>query len=124
SPMKTTFTITLPLVAPAIISGALLVFIQSLEIFAIPAAIGVPGGIYVVVTEIYQAIQDLPPSYSEAAALSVPLLIVCGVALWLQNFAVGRGKSFSTVGGKAYRSKLVQLGPWRWVALGAATLYF
>ncbi len=120
SPRRTTLTITLPLMMPAILSGALLVFIQSLEIFAIPATIGVPAGIYVFVTQIYQLIQELPPNYGEAAALSVPVLAICGLALLLQNRLLGRGKSYATVAGKALRPQRIHLGAMRYVALGYA----
>lgn len=122
-PLRTTLTITLPLAAPAIASGALLVFIQSLEIFAIPAAIGSPGGIYVFVTQIYQLLLGIPPRFDQAAALSLPLLIVCALALWLQLKVMGKNRSFTTVGGKSFRPKLVALGPLKWLALAYVGLY-
>lgn len=122
-PVSTTLRVTLPLMAPAIISGALLVLIQSLEVFAIPATIGTPAGIYVFVTQIYQLIGDLPPNYSEAAALSLPLLIVCGLALAFQTRLLGKGRSYATVGGKAIRPQLIQLGGWRYVTLAYALAY-
>src|SRR5262249_2728954 len=42
-PVRTLFTITFPLIAPAIISGMLLSFIVMLGIYGIPAVLGAPG---------------------------------------------------------------------------------
>ena len=123
SPFETTLRVTLPLMAPAIMSGALLVFIQSLEIFAIPAAIGSPGGIYVFVTQIYQLLLGIPPKFGEAAALSIPLLFVAAFALWLQLRATGKGRSYATVGGKSFRPKLLELGKAKYLALGFVLFY-
>jgi ABC-type spermidine/putrescine transport system permease subunit I len=39
------FTVTFPLIAPAIISGMLLSFIVMLGIYGIPAVLGTPGDI-------------------------------------------------------------------------------
>jgi len=122
-PVRTTLTITLPLASPAIASGALLVFIQSLEILAIPAAIGSPGGHYVFVTQIYQLLLGLPPKFDHAAALSLPLLLVCALALWLQLKVMGKDRAYTTVGGKSFRPKPVELGAFKWVALAYTGLY-
>ena len=123
NPIKTTFLITIPLAMPAILSGALLVFIQAIGSFAIPAAIGMPGRIYVFVTQIYSYLLGVPPKFAEAAALSIPLLVLSGLALWAQIRAVGKGKMYTTVGGKAFRPRLVELGNWRYVALAFVGLY-
>ena len=120
---QTTFRITIPLAAPAILSGALLVFIQSIEIFAIPATIGVSGGIYVFSTQLWQMMVDVPPNFSVAAALSIPILLVCGLALWGQTKALGRSTKYTTIGGKGFRPRPVELGRLKYVALGFAGLY-
>ncbi|MFC0407079.1 ABC transporter permease [Roseomonas elaeocarpi] len=122
-PLRILFTVTLPLALPAIASSALLVLIQALEIFAIPATIGSPGGQYVFVTQIYRLLGGVPPRFNEAAALSMPLLLVCAAALWLQQRALGRDKSYTTVSGKAFRAQLVRLGRWRLPVLMLPALY-
>ena len=120
---RTTLRITLPMAAPAILSGALLAFILSLEIFAIPATIGVSGGIYVFSTQLWRMMIGIPPNFSHAAAMSVPILLVCGLALWGQTKALGRSARYATVAGKSFRPRLVELGAWRYVALGFAAAY-
>ena len=120
---QTTLRITFPLAAPAILSGALLVFIQSLEIFAIPATIGVSGGIYVFATQLWRMMIGIPPNFSHAAAMSVPILLICGLALWGQTKALGRSAKYTTIGGKSFQPRLVRLGRLKWVALGFAGSY-
>lgn len=123
SQLQTTLRITFPLAAPAIVSGALLVFIQSLEVFAIPATIGVSAGIYVFATQLWRMMIGIPPHFSHAAALSIPILFVCALALWGQTKALGKSAKYTTVGGKSFRPRLVQLGRWKWAALGFAGFY-
>ena len=123
SQWKTTLRITLPMAAPAILSGALLTFIQSLEVFAIPATIGVSGGIYVFSTQLWRMMIGIPPNFSHAAALSIPILLVCGLALWGQTRALGRSARYTTVAGKSFRPRLVELGPWKYVSLAFAAFY-
>jgi len=120
---QTTFRITFPLAAPAILSGALLVFIQSLEIFAIPATIGVSGGIYVFATQLWRMMIGIPPNFSHAAAMAIPILLICGLALWGQTKALGRSAKYTTIGGKGLKPRLVRLGRLKWVALGFAAVY-
>lgn len=43
---RTMLQITLPLVAPALLSSALLVFVLLVQLFAIPAVLGEPGGMH------------------------------------------------------------------------------
>jgi iron(III) transport system permease protein len=54
SPLRTLFTITFPLIAPAIVSGMLLSFIVMLGIYGIPAVLGAPADIPVLTTYIFK----------------------------------------------------------------------
>jgi iron(III) transport system permease protein len=50
SPLKTLVDVTLPLMAPSILAGGLLVFIAAGSCFGIPAIVGMPGNIEVMTT--------------------------------------------------------------------------
>jgi iron(III) transport system permease protein len=54
SPVATLFTVTFPLILPAIISGMLLSFIVMLGIYGIPAVLGAPANISVLTTYIFK----------------------------------------------------------------------
>ena len=70
SKLRTAFSITAPLVAPAILSGTLLAFVNAIALFGSQAIIGLPGRIVTLPTRIY-ALFDYPPEYGLASALSL-----------------------------------------------------
>jgi iron(III) transport system permease protein len=121
-PVRTLFTVTFPLIAPAIISGMLLSFIVMLGIYGIPAVLGAPANISVLTTYIFKLTNWSPPLYSTAAAVAIILMVVTGALVLLQQRVLS-GKSFTTVAGKAFRPRSLDLGPWRWLTLGLALVY-
>jgi iron(III) transport system permease protein len=121
-PLRTMFTVTFPLIAPAIISGMLLSFIVMLGIYGIPAVLGTPANLPVLTTYIFLLTNWSPPLYSTAAAVAIILMVVTGTLVLLQQHVLA-GKSFTTVTGKAFRPRALQLGPWRWLTFGLALLY-
>jgi iron(III) transport system permease protein len=121
-PVRALFTVTFPLIAPAIISGMLLSFIVMLGIYGIPAVLGAPANISVLTTYIFKLTNWSPPLYSTAASVAIILMAVTGVLVFLQQRVLA-GKSFITVAGKAYRPRALALGPWRWFTLALALLY-
>jgi iron(III) transport system permease protein len=121
-PLRTLFTVTFPLIAPAIISGMLLSFVVMLGIYGIPAVLGTPANIPVLTTYIFQLTNWSPPLYSTAAAVAIILMAVTGVLVVLQQ-RVLTGRSFVTVAGKAFRPRALDLGPWRWLTLVLALAY-
>lgn len=122
SALRTMFTVTFPLIAPAILSGMLLSFIVMLGIYGIPAVLGAPSDIPVLTTYIFKLTNWSPPLYSTAASVAIILMIVTGFLVWLQHRIVSR-RSYTTVAGKAFRPALLNLGPWRYFTLGLAIVY-
>jgi len=122
NPARALFTITFPLIAPAIISGMLLSFIVMLGIYGIPAVLGAPGDIPVLTTYIFKLTNWSPPLYSTAAAVAIILMAVTGALVLLQQRVLA-GRSFTTVAGKAFRPRVIELGAWRWFTLSLALLY-
>jgi iron(III) transport system permease protein len=121
-PVRTLFTVTFPLIAPAIISGMLLSFVVMLGIYGIPAVLGAPANISVLTTYIFKLTNWSPPLYSTAAAVAIILMVVTGALVLLQQRVLA-GRSFTTVAGKAFRPRVVELGSWRWLTLALALLY-
>ncbi len=120
----TTMRITLPAIAPAILSSALLVFLNAAGQFGIPAVIGIPAHYDVITTRIWVGLGYFPPKYTEAAAFSVVLLAFSTIIVFIQNRLLAR-KSFATVTGKGFRPSLLQLGaPARAVTLTICVAYF
>jgi iron(III) transport system permease protein len=119
---RTAFSITAPLVAPAILSGTLLAFVNAIALFGSQAIIGLPGRIVTLPTRIY-ALFDYPPEYGLASALSLVFVLITVVALYLQRAFLAR-RSYVTLGGKGSRPQLIGLGPFRWVLLGFGVVIF
>ncbi|MEA2989643.1 MAG: iron(III) transport system permease protein [Alphaproteobacteria bacterium] len=122
SKLRTAFSITAPLVAPAILSGTLLAFVNAIALFGSQAIIGLPGRIVTLPTRIY-ALFDYPPEYGLASALSLVFVILTVAALYLQRAFLSR-RSYVTLAGKGSRPQLMQLGALRWVVFGFAGVIF
>jgi iron(III) transport system permease protein len=122
SKLRTAFSITMPLVAPAVLSGTLLAFVNAIALFGSQAIIGLPGRVVTLPTRIY-ALFDYPPEYGLASALSLVFVIITVAALYLQRAFLAR-RSYVTLAGKGARPQLMALGPARWVLFGFAVLVF
>jgi len=97
-------------------------FIRSLEAFEIEQIIGIPAGIYVYGTRIYDLVRWDPPLYSQAMALStIFLFVLFGAVLLYQRSS--RHHEFATVrpGGASFRPALI--GKWRYFASGWLILW-
>ncbi len=97
----TFWTVTFPLSLPGVISGCLLVFIQSLEDFSNPATIG--GDFTTLSIEVYQIITG---SYDlkRGSVLAIFLLLPAIIAYLLNKYWVNK-KSFVTVTGKPTQAR-------------------
>ncbi|HEY6360429.1 MAG TPA: iron ABC transporter permease [Vicinamibacterales bacterium] len=118
-------TITLPLIRPAILAGAFLVFAASASAFGVPALVGTPARVHVLTTRIYSHVTTggLDGLYT-AAALSVPLLVIA-LLTWMLADRLGRGGRITSVTGKASAPSRVALGAWRWpICAAVASLVF
>jgi iron(III) transport system permease protein len=122
SAFATLFTVTFPLIAPAILAGSLLSFVVMLGIYGVPAALGAPANISVLTTYIFKLTAWSPPLYNTAAAVAILLMVVTAILVWAQQRVLS-GKSFATVAGKAFRPRALNLGRWRWFTFGLAVIY-
>src|SRR6185369_16913207 len=66
-------------------------------------------------TKIWSLFQ-YPPKLELAAAAAVPLLVLTILLLQGQKFLLGR-RGFSVVAGSYDKTRSIELGRWRWVAL-------
>ena len=109
---RTVAAVTGPLVAPAVLSGALVAFVNAIALFGSQAIVGLPGRVFTLPTRIY-ALFDYPPQYGLASALSLIFVGLTVVALYLQRSYLAR-RSYVTLGGKGSRPQLIDLGRARW----------
>lgn len=116
-PLKTLWDVTLPLMAPSILAGGLLVFIAAGSCFGIPAIVGMPGNIEVLTTRIVTFVyMGDDKGIRDATALAVSLMVLANVLLFFMTYMLGR-KDYTTISGKSTRPNMVELGKWKWLAL-------
>jgi iron(III) transport system permease protein len=122
SAFATLFSVTFPLIMPAIVSGMLLSFIVMLGIYGIPAVLGSATNLALLTTYIFKLTNWSPPLYNTAAAVAIILMVVTGALVFLQNRVIS-GRSYTTVAGKAFRPRNLDLGRWRWFTFGLGMVY-
>lgn len=112
SPLLTVFRVTLPMMTPSLIAGALLVFVAAMSCYGIPSIIGAPGKVHTVTTRIIEYNGLGAQGISDATGLAVFLMALAILILYLSDFVVAR-KQYITVSGKSTRPNIVDLGKWR-----------
>jgi iron(III) transport system permease protein len=110
---------TLRLVWPAVAAVLLILFLRAIESFEVPALLGLPVGIEVYTSSIYQAVQSYPSDIGLASSYAVALLVIASLCVYAQSRTVVTVEKFSTVTGKGFRPRVMRIGRWRYV--GAAT---
>jgi iron(III) transport system permease protein len=122
--LQTVRRITLGLAWPAALASLLILFVRALESFEVPALLGLPVGIHVYTSSIYQAIHEYPSQIGLAAAYAVTLLIITSLGVYAQSRLAAGGTRYSTVTGKGFRPRTIDLGGWRYLTAGIFILYF
>ena len=115
--LRTTLTVTLPLVAPAILSGAIIVFVTSAGEFGVPFKLGAPYGWQTLTTQIFSKAVGDDANYYLGSAMSMSLGIITAFFIWIQQWYIAP-RSFTTVTGKGFRPNVLDLGRWKWIAFG------
>ena len=85
----TTFRVTLPLVLPAMLGGAIITFLESIALFGSPAMIAIPARYNVVTTQLLEFF-SYPVRVEVAAAYALPLLAITILLYGLQQRIIGR----------------------------------
>ena len=112
SPLKALMSVTLPLMTPSLISGALLVFVSAASCYGIPSIIGVPGRVHTVTTRIVEYVSLGQQGLNDATGLSVFLLVLALLILFVSDIVLAR-RQYITVSGKSVQPALVDLRSFR-----------
>jgi iron(III) transport system permease protein len=111
SALRTVWGVVVPLMAPALLVVALLSAIHSMQAFEVEAILGPPFQFFIFSTKVYRLINQEPPLFAAATALSTSVLVLIMPLIFLQRWMTTR-RSYTTVGGR-YRGGKVRLGRWR-----------
>jgi iron(III) transport system permease protein len=108
--------ISVPAIAPALVSACLLVSIVGLSSFSIPVTIGTAARMEIVSVRIVRLIRDAyPPRIDEAVVLGLFVLVVVGT-LWFLQRRVAARQRHATIGGKVTSASRIRLGALKWPA--------
>jgi iron(III) transport system permease protein len=116
-PMRVLWSITLPLIRPAMLYSVLLTLVSGIELLSIPLVLGVPSNIDVLSTFLYRtAIQSGSSDYGMLAVVALMVVVFVTVLVRMQSELTKQERRFVSVGGKISRGRLLSLGELRWPA--------
>ena len=118
------WNITLKLTWPAIFATFLILFVRAIESFEVPALLGLPVGIQVFTSSIYQAVHRYPSQIGLASAYAITLLAITTIGIYFISKLSSSGSKYATMTGKGFRPRQIDLGPWRWFAAAIFIIYF
>jgi iron(III) transport system permease protein len=118
----TTMKITLPLITPAILSGAIIVFVTSAGEFGVPFKLGAPYGVETMTTQIFTKAVGDDANHYLGAAISMVLGFITALFIWIQRRIIAP-REYTTVTGKGFRPNVIDLGYLKWAALSFNLLY-
>src|SRR4029079_296553 len=117
SPFRVAVSVSLPLIMPALLFSAVLIFFLGLELFGLPLVLGDPEGILVLSTYLYKLTNKLgTPSYHLMAAVAICIVAITFPLVLLQRQLLKDARKYAFIKGKAGRMRELPLGPWKWLA--------
>ncbi|HEY4134585.1 MAG TPA: iron ABC transporter permease [Alphaproteobacteria bacterium] len=117
--------ITFKLMLPGVVAITIYQSMTALEGFEVPGILGLPANIPVFATKIYAILNSVSgtPAYGKANALAMLYVCLALGATYIYSRLIAHSERYTVVTGKGYQSKLLKLGPWRWVAFGLVFLF-
>ncbi len=124
SPLQVAMSVSLPLIMPALLFSAVLIFFLGLELFGLPLVLGDPEGHLVLSTYLYELTNKLgTPSYHLMAAVAICIVALTVPLVLLQRRLLQNTRKYATIRGKAGRVRELPLGGWKWPAIAFACLF-
>lgn len=124
-PWTVAVTVSLPMVMPAVLYAAVLVFFLGFELFGLPLVLGDPEGVLVLSTYLYKLTNKLGvPSYQLMAVVVVAIILIAVPLVVLQRHLLRHASRYVSIRGKGARKQPLKLGLWRWPAFAFVLGWF
>ncbi len=120
STLGTLARILVPIMTPVFTVILVLAIINGLQAFEIEMILGAPINFHVYGTKVYQLVQQEPPLFGPATALSTVLLVILLPLIAAQRKLSSR-RQYTTITGR-YHAKAIPLGRWKTPALALVIL--
>jgi len=116
-------TVSLPAVAPSLLSGFILATIIGAGVYSVPVIVGHGTGLDIMSVRIVRSLQNTyPVDYGTAVRLSALLFTVLLVLYYVQRTIISKQR-FARMGGQAPKVARIALGRWRWPVRMLGILY-
>ena len=123
-PLRVLSSVTIPMLRPALLNAATLIFTLSIAALGIPLLLGTSNNIVFVSSYLYNTWTNAStPDPGSVSAGAMMMLVVATALLVLRNKLLGAEARFVSVGGKSGRQALLRLRRWRWPLAGVVTFY-
>ena len=96
---------------PALLASGILSFVVAMESFEIPQLLGTPAKIFVFTTRIYDLAYGGHVANFGAAMVLALLLLRLTLSLIVVQWRLLRGRAYTTVSGRGYQARPIDLGP-------------
>jgi iron(III) transport system permease protein len=124
TPLKVLRSVTIPMLRPALLNAATLIFTLALAALGIPLLLGTPNNINFVSSYLYNLwTSGSQPDPGAVSAGAMMLLVAATLLLVVRNRLLGSEARFVSVGGRGARQDLLSLRAWRWPLAGVFALY-
>jgi iron(III) transport system permease protein len=121
---RTIWRINVPLLLPALLASGILSFVVAMEAFELPQLLGTPAKISVLTTRIYDlAYGGHVARFGPAMVLAVLLLLIT-VSLIVVQWKLLGGRAYTTISGRGFQARPLDLGRWRWVPFALIVGFF
>jgi iron(III) transport system permease protein len=120
-PARVARLVTLRLMLPGILAAFIYSLTAGLETFEVPAIMGLPAKINLLSTKVYLLNQADDAATASSIGIVFVALAIVFVAIYTR--LTRRIERFSTVGGKAYRPRVLRIGKFRYGAMALVWVY-
>lgn len=125
NPLRILWSVTLPIIRPALVYSVMLNFISGLELLSIPLIFGRPARMLFFTTYLYSSSGTRTvPDYGLVGAAATFFLLLITILVVVQGFLLRKAARFTAIRGKASRPKPFDLGGWRFLVSGLVFAYF
>jgi iron(III) transport system permease protein len=123
-PLKVLRSVTIPMLRPALLNSATLIFTLAIASLGIPLLLGTANNIKFVSSYLYlQWTNAAQPDPATVSAGAMMLLVVATLLLLVRNRLLGAEARYVSIAGRAGRNAMLQLRGWRWPLALAIAFY-
>jgi iron(III) transport system permease protein len=123
-PLKVLSSVTIPMLRPALLNSATLIFTLAIAALGIPLLLGTSRNINFVSSYLYNLWTNASaPDPGSVSAGALMLLVVATLLLLIRNRLLGAEARFVSVTGRAGRHEMLGLRIWRWPLAACLAVY-